>query len=139
MEHSYSCISRLSRRRPAQNLIPSCPFLCVFFSSLFFPHPKHPSTLLRIPTTQHLLVVAVSLAYHRLQSIQPTHIHSRSLPKFRSFSNIYPFFLCGLLSSFVELLLTTFPPLPIHLPSFQPHTLFNCPSSSTWTTYRPLS
>ena len=47
---------------------------------------------------QHFLVVVISLAYHTLQPIQPTHIYTHapsmypSLFEFRSFSDIYPFF-----------------------------------------------
>ena len=46
-------------------------------------------------TTQHFLVVVVSLAYHTLQ-LTHSHIHSHTpyllLFEFHSFSNIYPYF-----------------------------------------------
>lgn len=123
-------------------------FLSLFYI-LFFPHHHQPHSFETSDTAlqrdRRKKRPFCTLDLHFAHPVHITHTFSTSPPVIwvRSFSNFCPLVYYPS-SLFVELSPTTFPPLPIHFPSFlfRPHTRLDprvALHSHRWTTLKQLS
>lgn len=155
---SLSFIQKVLSIRHNRTTSPRTPYsthsLCVLFSfflfSTFFSFPTTTNhTRLKHQTRRCKEIVEKNALFARsiytlhIPSISHTFSTSPPVIRVRSFSNFCPLVYYPS-SLFVELSPTTFPPLPIHFPSFlfRPHTRLDLRvalHSHRWTTLKQLS